>query len=459
MTEITMRRIPGWILIPVSILIPVCHAQGLLDEVNFKSAQIGGIRLYGVSVFGGYSTSAIPQGGIGQLGNTGLGLLGPDVNYGATASLGWQRHRERTNLSILYSGTYTGMVRYSDANGFSHSLSLGASRMLTGKWTLSLSASGQDSTQAQYLFQPSNLSILSQLPASIDDLAAALSLGQFSSAQAASMLTGAPALESPATNLLLGNRVLSYSGQASLNYAYSSRLSFHLSSFTAAGQNRSGGQDGIAQQNYVMPRTIGVNAGMGLSYALSPRTQLGFSIEESRQINHYQSAYTTTALASLGRKMGRRWFLNMHAGGALIQTTQQLNGSPQSHQVVGGGSVGWQTYAHTFVSSYDRSASNSYGFAAGTNVSFTGAWNWHPRGSSWSVFASVVEQQMRNNGFSNVSGWQCGAGISERLTSHATLSVQYAYVNSTGDYLGNTANYSVQSVRVSLGWTPQTVLR
>src|SRR4029077_17058111 len=130
-----------------------------------------------------------------------------------------------------------------------------------------------------------------------------------------------------ARSLLLGDRVLSYSAQASLSYAHSSRLSFHFGSFSAGGQNRPGSQSRMAQQNYVMPRSLGGNAGVGMSYAVSPRTQLGVSLEENRQITRYLSSYSTIASASVGRKMGMHWFLSGHAGGSFTQVTQQVYGT------------------------------------------------------------------------------------------------------------------------------------
>ena len=138
----------------------------------------------------GYSTSAYP-GGLGQF-QADAGILGADVDYGASASLGWQHHRDRSNFSMLYSGTYAGMVRYSDSNAFSQALSLAFSRTLSPKWSLAIAGIGSDSTVAQLLFQPSNIGVISQVPASFDDLAAAFSIGQFSSSQVGSTLTGAP---------------------------------------------------------------------------------------------------------------------------------------------------------------------------------------------------------------------------------------------------------------------------
>ena len=167
------------------------------------------------------------------------------MNYGASASFGWQHHRKATDFLLLYSLSYTGMTRYSELNAPSQTLTMTVSRQLAPKWTFSLAGSAQDSTQSEFLHQPTGLSVLSQLPATIDDLAAAFSIGQFSNSQIASMFTGANMVESPARSLLLGNRVLSYSGTAGLNYAYSSRLSFHFATVSAGGQSRRGGQNGI----------------------------------------------------------------------------------------------------------------------------------------------------------------------------------------------------------------------
>src|SRR5260370_2148797 len=145
-----MGRMLAYIVMGIGILVPACQGQSLFDQANFDGTALGRIHLSGVSVFSGYSTSAFPLTGLGQIATPGAGALGSDETYGASATVSWQRHRERTNLSILYSGTYGGNVHYSDLNAFSHSLTMGASRTLSRKWTASLTASGQDSTLAQF---------------------------------------------------------------------------------------------------------------------------------------------------------------------------------------------------------------------------------------------------------------------------------------------------------------------
>jgi hypothetical protein len=440
-------------VIAAGMMFRPAYGQSVADQASFRNMSIGGIHLYGASVFGGYSTSAYPVGlGISPVG---VGQLGGDTNFGGSASLGWQYHRQRWNFSMMYSGTYGGMVRYSDTNAFSQSLSLSASRMLSPKWTLAFSGAGSDNTTAEFLYQPSTIGVVSQVPATMDDLAAAFSVGQFSSSQVASTLTGAPQLESPARSLLLGDRVLSYSGQASLNYAHSSRLSFHLSSFSAGGQHRLG-RGTVTESNYVVPRSMGIDAGMGMSYMLSPRTQVGLDISGNRISNPYQGAYVTNASASIGRKMGIHWFLAAHAGGSINQVISQTYGAPKSKNVIGGGSLGFRTYQHTLIGSYERSSMDAYGLAIGTNTTLTAAWNWRRPGSRWNVFTSFGQQQVRNTGYASLSGWQASGGIAQSLNAHMHMSAQYVYLSNSGGYLRNVTNLAVHSVRVSLSWAPET---
>jgi hypothetical protein len=437
-----------------AVLAAGCAGQNLSDAVNFRSASIGGLHVYGVSVFSGYSTTAFPFSGISEV-RSGLGSLKPDLNYGVSAAFGWQRLRERSSVAVMYSGSYTGMRRYTDLSGANHSLTLSAARVLNRKWTLTLSGAGIDATMAQFLFQPMAYSVAAQLPATFDDLAAAFAVGKFDNAQIASMLTGAPILQSPARSLLLGNRVMSYSARASISYAATPRLTFHGGSFSAGGQTRPGKGQESTGENYLMPRSLGLSGGGGFSYSLSPRTQIGVDAEEQRVVNRYQRAYTTSANASFGRKMSEHWFLRMYGGGAFNKVTDHRYGQPKQRQWVGGGALGFQTWAHTLLASYDRSAMDSYGLAVGSNTSMLGSWNYHRRDASWNLFASGGQQQVRSTGYVGISGWEASTGWSKRLTGHVNLSAQYVYMNSKSSFGSLREHLRVHSVRLSLGWAPQ----
>jgi hypothetical protein len=422
-------------------------------DLSQRLASLRGWHLYSASVYMGYSTSAYPQAGIALNDASRLSSLGGDTSYGGMAVIGGQYQRPKTNLSLTYSGGYGGMIRYTDVNGFNHSLSIDLSRELTKRWTASLSGSGTENTTAQFLFQPERMTESIGASMSFDDFAAAAGIGQFSNAQIASMLTGAPALVSPARTLLLGDRVLSYAAQAGLAYTYSSRLQFHISSFSAAGQRRQGGSD-VAVTNYAMPRSTGVNGGVGVSYMLSPRTTVGVDADEFYTSNRFQAARGTSVTASVGRKMGMHWFMRVYGGGSNMQTVRSVGAAPPTNRVIGGGSLGIKTYSQTLTGSYDRSTYDVYGFAAGLDTTIAAGWRRERPGSRWRTFAGFGQQQLRDNGFASLSGWRASGGIAFRLQSQTVVTVEYAHLRSTGTFSGKFNELSIDTVRVSLGWVP-----
>jgi hypothetical protein len=447
-----MHKSLRYIAFAISGLLPLCPGQALFD-----GNHLDGAHLYEVSIFSGYSTSANPLA-FGAL-TPPSGALNADVSYGASAAVGWEHHREKTNFSVRYSASYSGLIHYSNANGFSQWLNLGVSRKLASKWSVNLSASAQDATLVEVLNEPSALSVSSQLSADFNDFAAAFGLGNFSTSQAASMILGAPVVQAPLRALLLGNKILSYSGSTGLQYAYSPHLSFHASAFGSGGQNRSNSLDGIPATNYVLPHSLGAAAGVSWSSSLSPRTDVGVNLEGSRLHNGFQDAYTATATASVGRKMSPHWFARVYGGGTYTDVTQQQSGSPVSRQAVGGASLGYKTYQNTLVGSYDRSASDAYGSVIGTYQTASASWTWRRPGSRLSTFASYGKQQVTNTGFESFSGWEASAGGSEQLSANTGMSAQYVYFKTGGNYQGSPSSFSVQSIRVTLSWSPETIRR
>ncbi len=414
-----------------------------------------GFHIYSASVYWGYASTAYPTNGLALNNSSAILGLGPDQLYGGEVTAGWERHRGRTNISLHYSGGYSGMIRYSDANGWTHALALDIGRQLTARWTATVSGWANDGTLAQYLFRPEQLTQVTQQPMDFSDFAAALSVGQFSNAQIASMLTGAPILESPAQSLVLGDRILSYSGQAGVSFAYSSRLNFHLSSMSAAGESRLGSAaTGGAPANYVMPRSIGATGGAGFSYMLTPRTTIGLDADEYLTRNRYQDARSTTGTFSVGRKMSERWLLRVYGGGSLMRSSLTGSGSQSLRQVVGGGTLGVKVRSQSLAASYDRSSSDSFGFAAGLIITETGSWHWQRPGSRWSAFAGFGQEQMRNTGFASISGWRATGGAGIRLSDQSALQVEYAHLQSGGTYAGFFNQLQVDSIRLSLSWMP-----
>lgn len=461
----TMRKIVKLLWTMGALTASACYGQPLLDRLAAQDFEVGGLRFYGVTAFAGYSTSAFPltQNGLGtaSLPLPGAGTLGADVNYGATASVGWHYRHERTQISVMYSGTYAGNSTYSSLNAFSQRASMSLTRELTPRLSVTLSATGSDTTFAEFIFQPTTA--LTQASSSFDDLAASASAGQFSNSQVAAAMSGSsPALESPLSATLLGDRILSYSGQLTMQYRASQRLTFHFGSVSAGGRRQ--GATNADNQPYTAPRYFGLNGGasMGFSYLLSPRSTLGINASADCLINFGQKDLrqedcVTSVSATLGRKMGEHWFLSVHGGGSENKAISQAYAVPDGIHVTGGGQIGFRTSRSTLSGAYNRSSFDEFGFAVGSVSTFSGTWLFHPTERQWTFFTTFAEQQMRNTYYLDLSGWQASSGAFRSIGNYLTLTTNYAYISNSGTYLGAPVRFGVHSVRVSMSWSPHPV--
>jgi hypothetical protein len=423
-------------------MVSACHSQERWDILDFKTAKVGGVRLYGVSVYSGYSSFSGP---IATTEQTVVPTANPghDLNYGAQWTAGWRpRTTGKNSVSASYSGSYGGRAKYSNLNSFGHSLNFEFSRKLRSKWTFSFSASGDARTFAQYLFQPQSMGVLTQIPGSASDLASSLAASQLTS--------GASGL----ADLLAADRVLFYQGQASVSYAPSTRLSVNFSSFSAGGQ-----QSFDKKQTIKMPRSLGGKAGVSVSYALGPRTNIGVNLDESRIQTQFQAGYSTNASLFFSRKMGIHWFLNLNGGMSHSRVTASGYAAPPNRQVIGGGSLGYRTRNHTFLLNHIRSSQDVYGTTAGLNSMSSAAWGWSARGSGWRIFSNAGQNQVRDAGFTSLTGWRVSAGVSRRLSDQFSFNCDYSYLYNTGTYLGRFVSRSVNLVRLSLRWHPMGVIR
>src|SRR5262249_21763058 len=186
-----------------------------------------------------------------------------------------------------------------------------------------------------------------------------------------------------------------------------------------------GGQQSFDRQTTSLPRSLGVRGGLSLSYSLSPRTNIGINIDESRTKNQFQRGDSTNASFFLGRKMGLRWFVTVNGGMAYNRASSQGYGTPPSRQAIGSGTIGYRAKAHTFIGSYMRSSSDAYGVAVGLNTSASGAWSWHRPGSGWTLHSSFGQHQIRNAGYTSFSGWRANTGFSPTLSDQFLPQCRY----------------------------------
>lgn len=415
----------------------------------------GGFYLYNVAVFGQYSSSVVP---LSYAFTPGSAALGSDEAIGGSAMLGWSHPGPKGQLSLYYSPSYIGMVHYSGLNSFNQTLSFSASRRLSPRWNFGFSAAANDSTLAQYLFAPTVLSNVASVPATASDLNTALLNGIPQNNQLASLLTGAPLAESAANAALYGMRVLTATGQASLAYAYSPRLSIRIGFNVLRLQDLP--SQGTAALGYVLPKSTSGSVNTTILYRLSPRTQTGVSTTATRTFSRFADAYITMVTGFAARTLSPHWFVQGQAGiGTITLVGQQQFAVPAGPEYIAGGSVGYKKSAHTLVASVTRTTGDAYAYGAGYTLTTQAVWNWHRRGSPWALYGSSGQQRFYGlNSGNNVTAWISTAGFSRALSAQLGLQAQYAFLKDSLAGFGVPNSISIHSVRVALVWSPMAHL-
>jgi hypothetical protein len=450
------RKMLGWTA--AALLLAVAPARlgaqsTFLSDINPLGNSRDGLQLYSVSGFAGWESQVAPPGGYFPA--YGPNLQG-DETFGGGASLGWTRSRGQNNFSISYSANYVGQVRYSQLNALNQSLSLGWNRHLGRKWTLGFAAASGISNYDQMLFSPTVFSSVAGAPGSFDDLASAILAGKYNNNQLASLLTGAPVIESPARTYFFGNRVFGSSGSMSLAYQHSQRLSINFSaSGTEAQHLKEDNVQGVSGKGYLIPRAVTAGAGLFVSYALTPRTQLGVSMTSGRGFSEIQQAYTTSGSLSLGRTLSQHWFASVSAGAGFTTYISSRSRGTIGSTPSGGVEIGYRARSHTLIASYGRTLGQAFGVGAADIYTTNAAWQWRQPGRTWGLSSSYMQQEMSNGIFGHVSGWRAGIGMGRQMGQHAVLDIEYMYAAYSGSSVSTPYNSTMNAVRLSVGWIPR----
>jgi hypothetical protein len=425
----------------------------LLSGFNPLGDSRSGFQLYDVTGFAGWESVVNPQAGF-YLPN-GTGLQGDEM-VGGGASVGWSRRDEKNSLSLTYTASYAGYVQYSSLSALNQFLTLSLNRRLSPKWSLGLAGSSGISTYDQMQFSPTQFASVVGAPATFADLTSAVLAGNYNNSQLASILTGAPVIESPARTLFFGNRVFVSSVSASLSYAHSRRLSL---SFVATGSlsqhMNDGNQQSAPQYLYLIPRAIESRATVGISYSLTPRTQLGVNVSTNRGFSQIQDGYATNGAVTLGRTLGRRWFAQVHGGGGFVTTLRSQYARNPGTTPVFGGSLGYKTFAHSLLTQFDRTLSQSYGLGASQTTTMNAAWQWWRPGRSWGLSSNYVRTEFRGGGFGDANGWRAAFGIDRQIGSHIVIEAGYNYASYANNSTLSPYNSAQHAVRLTMMWMPQ----
>jgi len=413
----------------------------------------GGLQVLSVSAYGVYYSTTLPSTGGFQPTN-----LGSDVGVGGSAQIGLTNSGQHSTFSFVYTPSYTGRIRYSSWDALNHNLSLNATRRLAARWNLGFSVSGDLSNFEGSLFSPTVLSNVASVSANFADLSAAMLGRSSTNAPLVSILNSAPLVESPARTLLYGERMLTSAAHTSLSYSYSRHFSIIFNAGAARSQHLGGSQNDQAQNLYLLPTTTSGNASLGISYSLSSRTQFGATVATSRVVSDLYDGYSTSSTASLGRTLGRRWFLQIHGGVGLMNPVQRTSVQPTGPHPVAGGSLGFRISSQTFLGSYDRTVSDSYGVGASTTSTSSATWRWNRPGGGWWLEGSFSWQQLQGVASQNLSSWRATASWGRRLGPRAALLTQYVYLNYSGRVENSPYSQSQSAMRVSVVWTRQPAL-
>jgi hypothetical protein len=199
-----------------------------------------------------------------------------------------------------------------------------------------------------------------------------------------------------------------------------------------------------------------------LSYSVSPHTQIGGNVTSSRTVSWLYDGYTTTSTGSLGWRLRTRWFFRVYGGGGVatpVRRTARLSSAAPSQGLhpAGGGSLGFRTFAHTLLGSFDRTVSDQYGVGASTSSTASATWRWRRPGLGWWLESGFSWQELRGSGTYDTSAWRGTGGLGAPLGTHAAVLLQYVYLDSAA--LVDRRNYSQSqsALRVSIIWTPQPV--
>jgi hypothetical protein len=428
----------------VFVIPPPAHGQGsILKRFNIISPERGGIQFHGVTVFGSYYSGYSPY-------NQNLTAQDENAYAGASTSLGWSTSGPKSSASFGYGVSYMRVLNDTGFSSSNHSLSFGWNRRISQKWGFTASAAGVVNNVEQLLFNPTPLSNAATLPATLDELSAAMQAGSFSDSEFASMLTGAAVLSTPERTFPYGARTLSVSMNIGMSYRPTERTSISLG-FSGARTQRLVWRDGVSDDSAI-PYTSAGLASFSWSHLLSPRTSIAVSAGTTRSFSRFQDAYVSRADFSSSRTLSPRWFVQGRVGTGYIVYTRQTFVAPTGLGYSAGGAIGFRTTSHTFLAAIGRSVSDGYGLGAGATLSATGAWNWRRRASPWSVSGSAGYQQLQGSILGRLESWTAGVSLARSLGTHLFVSVQYGY--SELPTILTQPELSQSGARVALTWSP-----
>lgn len=438
-----------------TIVLSAMISQPLLAQFSLspQSRNQDGFGLYGATVSGSYYDLSLSKN---LAGPNGLGSYGSDFLTTTSVTVGWTRKRPQSTFSFLYSPTYASYARNSRLNRFNHSFELETDRpiKLSDKLTLSFSLSANVMDLQQFLFSAAGPGSLS---GGLGYFNTFPGIGQSGAIQPGSVISPISSGNILAQNLIYGNRMLNATGQSTLTYNRSSRLSLSASTRLWRSQNIDTSSNSQNQNLYLVPETTTGGLAFTMAYNVSPRFQVGVNSELTRSFSRLLDAYNENTTAFLSSVLTRHWFVRADFGSGVYFRAKSGNGVPLGPQWVAGASIGYKTFSNTVMASYVRSISDYYG-VGGNMSSVNAVWQWQRRGGPWTVIGGATEQRFSGAANTGLKSWYGNIGLSRKLATHTSGVFQYAYMHFSGPFTNIPIQFTQGGVLVSLSWTPQRPL-
>ena len=395
-----------------------------------------GFDIYSVSGATGYSSypGAFSASNSLQSGSQG--------GYSSLASLstGFYHSGAKLKFASRYTPSYAGTYYSSSLNSFNQSLSVEMIARLSSKWAYSLSISGDDVTVDQFLFRQNGLSQIVAGPGSIDDFAATIIGG------------AAPRLSASPQTLVYGTRILSFGFNSGLSFRPSTRLSVNFTGGATRSISRTPAND-LAQP--VIPRSTAEHAGVGVSFSLSPRTEIGVQTEATLTTSPVGDFRSFSYTGTFGRKLGTHWFTSVQAGLSNYQFVDTRVSLPSGASIVASGTMGYKDRGNAWAVTYNRMVGDLYGLASSSSSSVFGSWNWRRPGSKWGMQAFGGQQRLIGGPGGGITIWHGSAGLSRAVSRQASVSLAYGYMSDIVAPVLLIQNGVAHSVRMTVFWIPR----
>jgi hypothetical protein len=302
----------------------------------------------------------------------------------------------------------------------------------------------------QFQFSPSLLGALTSAGADFGDITGAITQGVSSEPSLDALLSGAAAVNTPAALFLYTTHFITSSARASVMYVKSTRTTWYAN---AIGTRIDVPDQSVPANVPMLSSSSSIGAQFGVSYALSPNTQLRGEFSSTRTMYASDRLYTNSGTLALARTIGRNWFFSVE-GGAGVMTSPSTTSVPLSGpQYLATGIAGFTSGNHTFTTSYSRTLAQGYIYGALAAQSAQGAWHWAPPGRSWSLSAGFTRQTYDAGPFAGDHGWQILGDVSRNVTSRVSWHLGYAYLHySRAPVASPFPTFSQAMIRTSLQW-------